>query len=407
MKKLECMAAIYLTGNIRWSDAGEDQTKFKTTQPRVSSADGMFTCVDEGNEAQDYFACASLVNGVNIAMTSETAQVAVSKVSIETTKTESLAEVDPNNPTAMLEAQKKIMDEATNLALYKATNKAAIAAVIATYAGLKNNTKEEFLEMCYANLKGAGKDKAINACDNMANKINIAPNAEMAEKAQAYALSKGIESATAAGEWALQSGAADRLGNAINRLKDQMNGTADENEGFIQGDLQANPCIQNPNLEQCGGKVSLGRSQGAINTGVNIDGGDRGIGTPTSLTADLPGDATAKKIDNNELGNPNAEDRIAAVNSPRARNNGLESSLPGQGQRQELLVAAAVAAVAAVALQELEAVAAEIKRPVLVVEMVTNELIVSEVKVTALDLAVEMKVLGTTVATTEEIHLED
>ena len=270
-------------------------------------------------------------------------------------------------------------------------------------------TGHSFREANDSNEHVSGAPKPLtakSACDLAATKLKLTPNEAMVSKAQEYAAANLIGAAGAAAEGGIQGSAANKLQNAINKLRDQMNEGSEDNQQFFEADTQVSPCLENPNLEECGGKVSLSGNQAAINTGVNVDGGGRGIGTPTSLTADLPDDANAKRIDSNDLGDSDANDRIAAVNSPNARNNKLESSLRGVGLRQEHSMAAVAAAEVAALLQELVAVAAEIRRQVLVVVMATEELNEKEVRIATSDLVVETMLLEITLETTEVIHSE-
>ena len=355
-EKQKCMAAVFLTANVRWFDTDEDESKFMAKGPMVRSFDGQFVCKDEENEAQDYYGCANTITQYNAAKALETATIQGSRVYVEAKKNEALADLDPNDPLAMLELQKKVLKESSNVANVKAVTKITLAGIIGGYAS-SNSRKSDFLGFCYNNMKYSGESfrtdennnpievtasspkplTAKSACDLAATKLKLTPNEAMVSKAQEYAAANLIGAAGAFAEGGIQDSAANKLQNAINKLRDQMNEGSEDNQQFFEADTQVSPCLENPNLEECGGKVSLSGNQAAINTGVNVDGGGRGIGTPTSLTADLPDEANAKRIDSNDLGDSDANDRIAAVNSPNARNNKLESSLRGVGPKTRAL----------------------------------------------------------------------
>ena len=182
--KQKCMAAVFLTGNLRWNDmdADDDPVKFRTKQPTVTTFDGQFKCKDEGNEAQDYAACSNMVDQVNIAKAGETAQVSLSRVHAETTKTEALANVDPNDPLALIEAQRKIIESGADIAIVKGATKAAIAGIVGLYAGLKDNTKEEFLEYCYQNMKNSGTSMKRGSTDETQNQSAVLSGEKACDK---------------------------------------------------------------------------------------------------------------------------------------------------------------------------------------------------------------------------------
>ena len=310
--------------------------------PIIRSFDGQFICKDEGNESQDYHGCAYTITQYNAAKAAETAVINGSRVYVETRKNEAMAKADPNDPLAMLELQKQVLQESANVAQVKAATKATLAGIIGGYAS-SNSRKSDFLSYCYNNMKNSGKDfgmgadvdtssprplSARTACDLAAKRLKLTPNEAMVSKAQDYMAANLIGAAGAFGEGAIQDSAADRLQNAINKIRDQLNGAKSKNEQFFQADTQVSPCLENPNLEECGGKVELQRSQSALNADVSVDGGGRGISSPTDLNAGLPTDSQAKRSRNSAIGS-NGKKRISGVARTRSRDNSLTNAKAG------------------------------------------------------------------------------
>jgi hypothetical protein len=350
------------------------------------SADGSIECRSCGEQTQDYTACARAVNAYDVAMVGQVAFSGFQQLSYMDSTMDAQMNMDPNSPTAGLEAQRSGIQAQGNLATQQAgVDAAKAAAFLAMWQQIPD--ADDVVNKCVQDARGRMVDMTGNggigtihaefqaaiesavastgnsAClqvvrqggspsgtgapvqiatftaqSNSENAIReqcwaqlnadscILMNQEARDKMKQAAILAGIESFVNMGKAALLNKQAKRISGLI----DEVEEFAPQTLTYEEDDFFGSECLANPEAPGCDSSLSQQRYDFGSNEPLQIHGlsqastfGRESSGDPAAVGPDVRGTGA----DRDDIATP-----IGTIDPGRKEGGGFVDRLPGAGQ---------------------------------------------------------------------------
>lgn len=389
---LSCEGLRSMTGIDASASGGEGQSRSRGGNNQAAaggtkkSADGTIECKSCGEQTQDFNACKKAVNAYDVALVGQVGFSGFQQLSYLDATMDAQMNMDPNSPTAGLEAQQKGIQTQGNLATQQAgVDAAKAAAFLAMWQQIPD--PDRVIEKCVqdatrgraVDLTGSGGigtihtefQAAINTAasgassclqvvrqggsangtgsvvtlselqtrgntndneirrrcnEELRNNPCILNNQEAKDKMKQAAILAGIESFVNMGKAALLNKQAKRIGKLI----DEVEEFAPQTLTYQEDDFFGSECLANPQAPGCDTSLNQQRFDFGPNEPLQIHGlsqastfGRESSGDQSALGPDVRGSGT----DRDDIATP-----VGTIDPGRKDGGGFSDRLPGAGQ---------------------------------------------------------------------------
>lgn len=365
----KCMGLVTLTTRRRSFDSVNE---FNKPEPSKKSMDGKLECKDVGAEGQDYNWCLGHLITYDVFLAEEKASQDIFNNNIAQLKASELATQDPNDPTAALKSQVKVLEMTKDQFVYKAAAQGTKGGALGLLAGLYKAFGEDLHDNCvkelkfslpkaffndgsshenvsisnlvfgdqmegklkpifYQGLTPEQKNGAVSAaefgshidhddiCAATNQMISAYPNTTMVGKAGAMAIKLAADAVAFGLSISQIEEAISKLNKLIAEIENAVDGTVPENPF---ADLKQNPCLLDPTIEGCF-EAGAGTNFGAGAGNVNIDSPQFGLSGSESVNEKNLDQNNATGDKGGAKGNIN-QPKVAGVSDNTSRAKGVQ-----------------------------------------------------------------------------------